>query len=808
MKSCKYKLSCIALTIAAVISPTFSYADIGITGDVIPDIPAWDIPGVLIVGNAAEGSLEIFNGGTLTSGNEAGLLWSYIGYAAGVTGLMSINGSNSKWVNNGAILVGFNGMGTLQIVDGGVVNNPTGATYIGFATGSTGNLNVSGVGSQLVNGGELFIGNDGEGSVTVSNGGSLSSVGSYIGFASGSKGSVLITGANTNWTNAGEIHLGENGGNAALTINNSGAVQTNSLTIANDITSTAALNIGSAVGATATSAGYIDTPLITLGSGDGSIVFNHTDSDYQFNSAIAGSGKVAVYSGTTVLNGINSYSGTTTINAGTLKAGAANSFSAASDYIVDSLGELDLVGFNQTLKSLNNSGTVSLNGVPGTLLTISGDYIGNDGVINFNSVLNNDTSVTDKLVVNGNTSGVTRVGVTNLGGSGATTLNGIELIEVNGLSAGEFVKQGRIVAGAYDYSLVRGIGANASNWYLANTEIAAPSTGTTGSPLMIQRPEAGSYATNLAAANNMFVTSLNDRMGETQYIDVLTGEHKTTSMWLRNEGGHNRSRDTENQLNTQANRYVLQLGGDIAQWSSNTTDRFHLGLMAGYANSKSTTVSQITGYSAKGSVDGYSTGVYGTWYANEAEKSGLYVDSWAQYSWFNNTVNGQDLEVEEYKAKGVTASLESGYTVKIGENAAKNATYFIQPKAQVTWMGVKSDDYQESNGTHIAGEGDGNIQTRLGVKAFMNGYSAQDKGKGRVFQPFVEANWVHNTKDFGTIMDNVTVKQAGAANIAELKVGVEGQINKNVNLWGNVGQQVGNKGYSDTAVILGVKYNF
>ncbi|EPI9236250.1 autotransporter outer membrane beta-barrel domain-containing protein, partial [Yersinia enterocolitica] len=34
------------------------------------------------------------------------------------------------------------------------------------------------------------------------------------------------------------------------------------------------------------------------------------------------------------------------------------------------------------------------------------------------------------------------------------------------------------------------------------------------------------------------------------------------------------------------------------------------------------------------------------------------------------------------------------------------------------------------------------------------------------------------------------------------------QINKRVNIWGNVGQQIGNKGYSDTAVMLGIKYNF
>jgi autotransporter family porin len=96
----------------------------------------------------------------------------------------------------------------------------------------------------------------------------------------------------------------------------------------------------------------------------------------------------------------------------------------------------------------------------------------------------------------------------------------------------------------------------------------------------------------------------------------------------------------------------------------------------------------------------------------------------------------------------------------------------------------------------------------MGMKAFMNSYSDQDKGKDQVFQPFIEINWVHNNKDFGTTMNGVSVKQDGATNIAELKLGVEGQVNKEFNLWGNVGHQVGNKGYSDTVVMLGVKYHF
>ncbi|CFR27289.1 autotransporter outer membrane beta-barrel domain-containing protein [Yersinia frederiksenii] len=478
----------------------------------------------------------------------------------------------------------------------------------------------------------------------------------------------------------------------------------------------------------------------------------------------------------------------------------------AAKIALDSSSSWILTG-NSDVNSLVNAGVISLNGAPGTVLTVTGDYIGNNGLLNFNTVLNDDTSATDKLVVNGNTSGTSFVSVNNVGGIGMATLNGIELIQVNGMSDGDFVKNGRIVAGAYEYSLVRGTGVNTNNWYLTNELVSNPAPDLPPS-VPVQRPEAGAYTANLAAANNMFVTRLHDRLGETQYIDALTGEQKVTSMWLRNEGGHNRSRDINGQLNTQANRYVVQLGGDIAQWSNNGMDRFHLGVMAGYGNSKSTTVSQETGYNAKGSIDGYSTGVYGTWYANEVDKSGLYVDGWMQYSWFNNTVDGQALATEEYKSKGISTSIESGYTFKMGENVAKNATYFIQPKAQVTWMGVKSDDHKEANGTIVSGEGDGNIQTRLGVKAFMNGYSDQDKGKERVFQPFVEANWVHNTKDIGTTLNNVTVSQDGAANIGELKVGVEGQINRKVNLWGNVGQQIGNKGYSDTAVMLGVKYNF
>ncbi|EFH6442486.1 autotransporter outer membrane beta-barrel domain-containing protein, partial [Escherichia coli] len=461
---------------------------------------------------------------------------------------------------------------------------------------------------------------------------------------------------------------------------------------------------------------------------------------------------------------------------------------------------------------------------PGNVLTVGGNYTGNNGTLLMNTVLGDDSSVTDKLVIKGDASGQTRVAVTNAGGTGAQTLNGIELIHVDGnADSAEFVQAGRIAAGAYDYRLGRGQGSNSGNWYLTSGKntpdpepTPTPDPGSKPEPAPggydnDLRPEAGSYTANMAAANTMFVTRLHDRLGPVQYTDVMTGETKNTSMWMRHEGGHNRWRDGTGQLKTQGNRYVVQLGGDIAQWGWGETGRWHLGVMAGYGNDHNNTDSVRTGYRSKGSVNGYSTGLYATWLASDETHNGAYLDTWAQYGWFDNHVKGDGLPGESWKSKGLTASLETGYTWKAGEFSGSHGSlneWYVQPQAQVVWMGVKADEHRESNGTRVESTGDGNVRTRLGVKTWIKGHNRMDDGKSREFRPFVEVNWLHNTREFGTRMNGVTVHQDGTRNIGEVKAGVEGQINDRLNLWGNVGVQAGDKGYSDTSAMLGVKYTF
>lgn len=477
--------------------------------------------------------------------------------------------------------------------------------------------------------------------------------------------------------------------------------------------------------------------------------------------------------------------------------------------------------------SISGSGDVTKLGTG--ILTLNNDsaaYQGTTDIVGGGKLLSVPTLPliwqVNKMNVKGDTQGNTRVRVDNIGGVGAQTVNGIELIEVGGNSAGNFaLTTGTVEAGAYVYTLAKGKGNDEKNWYLTSKWDGVTPADTpdpiNNPPVVdpegpsVYRPEAGSYISNIAAANSLFSHRLHDRLGEPQYTDSLHSQGSASSMWMRHVGGHERSRAGDGQLNTQANRYVLQLGGDLAQWSSNAQDRWHLGVMAGYANQHSNTQSNRVGYKSDGRISGYSAGLYATWYQNDANKTGAYVDSWALYNWFDNSVSSDNRSADDYDSRGVTASVEGGYTFEAGTFSGSEGTlntWYVQPQAQITWMGVKDSDHTRKDGTRIETEGDGNVQTRLGVKTYLNSHHQRDDGKQREFQPYIEANWINNSKVYAVKMNGQTVGREGARNLGEVRTGVEAKVNNNLSLWGNVGVQLGDKGYSDTQGMLGVKYSW
>lgn len=325
------------------------------------------------------------------------------------------------------------------------------------------------------------------------------------------------------------------------------------------------------------------------------------------------------------------------------------------------------------------------------------------------------------------------------------------------------------------------------------------------------RPEAGAYTSNLYLTNSLFNLSLRDYLGETRYINPVTGQMKATSMWLRSLGGHSRLSMPTADLESQINRFVLQVGGDLAHLTLNGVDKLRFGVMGGYGHAQGKTKSNITGNFASNRINGYSAGLYAAWQQDQASKKGAYIDGWLQYNWFDNTVSGQDLPMENYSSRGLTASLETGYRIPLAtwqNRYDMSNSWFIEPHANVTWSDIRALDHTEQNSTRVSGEGSHNVTTRLGFRSFLNGKSVIDKDTVRQFQPFIEANWVHNTTQYGVKMNDDSFSSAGARNIAELKIGVEGQLTPNLTSSITFAHQVGRDDYRDTVGALQLKYRF
>lgn len=132
--------------------------------------------------------------------------------------------------------------------------------------------------------------------------------------------------------------------------------------------------------------------------------------------------------------------------------------------------------------TLNNAGTIDMTSGSHTAtdsLTVHGNYVGNNGQLWLQTVLGEDNSASDKLVVlDGTISGHTQLAVTNFGGQGGFTRNsGIEVVQaLNGAvsSADAFSLKGSVSAGAYEYYLFKGgvTAGTENNWYLRSSVVA------------------------------------------------------------------------------------------------------------------------------------------------------------------------------------------------------------------------------------------------------------------------------------------------------------------------------------------------
>ncbi len=204
--------------------------EVGSTGEVHIKGPgsAWEIinrtssfnfDGSIIVGNLGSGSLTIEDGGRLSNDGDG-----TIGEQAGSTGSVLVTGANSRWMNAGPLSVGLKSTdASLSIEDGGFVEAELVA--IGDEDFSDGSVVVKGESSKFSVLNNLYVGNKGSGQLTVSDGGSVTSMGdAFVGRYTDSTGIAEVTGPGSTWINNGYLLVSKYG-TGKLSIKDGGTVK-------------------------------------------------------------------------------------------------------------------------------------------------------------------------------------------------------------------------------------------------------------------------------------------------------------------------------------------------------------------------------------------------------------------------------------------------------------------------------------------------------------------------------------------------------------------------------------------------------
>ncbi|MBN9137832.1 autotransporter outer membrane beta-barrel domain-containing protein [Phyllobacterium sp.] len=477
--------------------------------------------------------------------------------------------------------------------------------------------------------------------------------------------------------------------------------------------------------------------------------------------------------------------------------------------------------------TVTNAGVIDLtngSGAAGDRLTIVGNYVGNNGSLLLNTVLGDDSSASDKLVLSGGTAtGTTGIAVTNVGGTGAATvIDGIKVIDaVNGATtAGSaFYLSGRAAAGAYEYFLFKGgVSANTTqNWYLrseyvtptptpdnptptgpiiAPTDPATPNVvqppvpggqppepgatpvtpvveergGVSVSVVPLLRPEVATYSALPPAARLATLATLgtfHERRGEQS---VLTPGSDLSAAWGRvfgqsiEQGGAGTASPS-----IDGSIWGFQTGIDILRRQSEGGHRDIAGIFFGYAGMNSDVKGQALGWNnlSTGKIKVDATSVGGYW--THIGPSGWYLDGIVMGTWYGGNARSVSGAGIDNDGSGITVSLEGGYPFALTDN------WLLEPQAQLIWQRTWLDNQQDAF-SGVSFDSNDAVTGRIGARLQGNYQTARG-----LFQPYLKANLWHNFKATDTVLfgtDPITT-QAESTSL-ELGGGIVHNFTKNV----------------------------
>lgn len=738
---------------------------------------SWENTGRLTIDN---GSLRIEDGGSVS--NTLGIVGD------SDTGDAVVTGPGSSWVNTGQLTVGSFATGTMRVENGAAVISNQG--YVGASVGSDGSVTVTGNGSSWqVTDFNLTLGHFGVGSMIIDDGGRVfAKTGVWLGVSA----TDAIGTLNINGTPGARGVLETSGFR--------GGMGTADLTLDGGIVR--------AIDDNAAFFSNYGTQQVQLGAGGG--IIDTDGHDIGIAPVISGVGRLTKDGlGTLTLTGENIYGGGTTIIDGTLQLGDGGTTGSILGDVTDDgilafnrsdvvtfggtitgTGGVHQIGSGRTILTADSSGLVgvsqvqngilSVNGIlggamevrggrlqgigqvggttnftggviaPGNsigTLTVSGNYIGNGGTLEIETVLGDDSSAADKLVVTGNTSGNTNVHVINLGGLGAQTVEGIKIVDVGGISNGNFTLLGSytfegdpaVVAGAYAYRLYQGGVSTPTDgdWYLRSALLNSVS------PLYQPgAPVYEAYAGVLQSFNEL--DTLQQRLGNRSWpssaIAANTPPNNAdgagSGVWGRIFGRHT-SIDPVNATtgaNYDADIWQLQVGVDGQLYSIDAGD-----LTGGISARYGTISADVSSSFGNGSINssGYGVGGSMTWYG----KTGFYLDAQANATWYDSDLSsstaGMGL-VSSNNGFGYAFGLEAGQQIALG------ASWSVTPQAQLTYSAVDYDDFTDVFGSTVSQTEAHNLRGRLGISADYEAGWIDDTGQTNRLHAYGIANLYYN----------------------------------------------------------------
>ena len=583
---------------------------------------------------------------------------------------------------------------------------------------------------------------------------------------------------------------------------------------------------------------------------NGTVIFNQ-GSNFTFATNMTGSGNVEkVDSNTLTLTGKNSYTGDTVLHGGTtlISSGATLGVKGSNATVtIDNGATFATAGeFNNNIAILNggtlaalNAGqgnaTLSAAGVDtingnvanggklllsaannsvGNNFTINGDYTGSAGSqIVLNSTLGEDNAPTDHLTITGSSFGQSGVSVSNMGGLGAQTVNGMEIVRVGGSSEAQLTLAKPVVAGAYEYNLYQ---HGDGNWYLESkatpSDIPADDTDTdngnntdnggntdngsktdngsntdnggntdngsntdnggntdngSNSGPEVMAPEVGAYLGNYLAAQSMFLHKRDDR-------DQITFRNEEDlNTWMYVKGRYHENNAGGDKVSYDTTTTVLQVGSDFM---SKPMDNgiLRAGCMFGAGQAKTRSDAKHNVRDAQGKVDGFNVGLYATWQEDQKLRLGSYVDTWAAYSWYNNKVTSNRND-EDYDSEGFAASVEVGHAWVI--DSENERTWKIEPQAQVIYSYLDQENHTDRDGVRITTLDNDGLFGRLGVKS-----SYFEQKDVKAWQPYVAVNWLKGAGQNDLAFNGEAVSNDTPEDRGQLELGVTGNLNETTTL--------------------------